>query len=258
MSPKPRPQTLKEIQNLAFTVIIGIAIASFIWYASYFGWFVFSYPHTSFSINTIEHNEAITWEQLKAQNPNMLPTNPWISTRVQFNISVQYWDKVIYPKNLFIFHAEVKNFASETLWYPSLVVFIVDSSNYVRGKYFFQLWGEDNGIKENFQDDFIFYFDVPPDMKGQTFFVKAVLFGKIAHYYPYINDLINTREDEVYGEIPSDWEHAWFITHTETMFTAYPPLTSYLSQVGSIATNSIFIIALAFLTWISEKIKVHL
>jgi len=258
MTSRLRPPTLKEVKNLAFTVGIGLLIAFFIWYSSYFGWFLSAHPSAAFSMQMTEHSKALTWEQLKTQNPNMLPPEPLVSTQVHFNISRQYWDKVIYPKNVFIFHVEVKNLASQTLWYPSQAVFIIDSSNYVRGKYFFQLLGDDSGVKAESSNDFIFYFAVPPDMSGQTFFVRTILFGKIAYSYPALSELMSTREDAVYGELPSDWGRGWFISQTETMFTAYPSLVSYLLQVGSIATNSIFIIALAFLTWISEKIRLSL
>ena len=185
----------------------------------------------------------------------MLKDSWVISTTIKFKISTQFWDKVVHAKNLFIFHIEVENMGSNTLWYSSILVFVVDSTNYVRGKYLIQLWSEDNGIKAQQTSDYILYFDVPDDMKGRDFYVKALLYGKASSNYSPTTDLIGMREDDVYGWLPSDWENKWFLSETENNFHAYPSLISYVFQVASIATNTIFIIALAVMLWASEAIK---
>jgi len=178
-----------------------------------------------------------------------------VSTAINFKISTQYWDKVVYAKNLFVFHVEIENTGSLTLWHPSILVFIVDSTDYVRGKYFIQLWSEDNGIKPTNTNDYILYFDVPDDMKGRDFYVKALLYGKASSSYSSFTEPIGLREDDVYGYLPSDWQRNWFLSKTENNFHAYPSLISYVFQVVSIATNTIFIIVLALMLWASEVIK---
>jgi len=252
---KPRPPTLKELQNHALPIIIGILVAFFLWFASYNGWFVFTQPPTPFAIDIIEHSEARTWEQLRDENPNMLIDSWYVSTTIRFEISTQYWDKVVYPKNLFVFHVEVENTWSNSLWHPSVLVFIVDSTNYVRGKYFIQLWSEDSSIKAQQTSDYILYFDVPDDMKGRDFYVKAILYGKGDSSYWPLTDPIGMREDDVYGWLPNDWQGNWFLSETENNFHAYPKLFNYVFQVVSIATNTIFIFVLAIMIWTSEKIK---
>ena len=255
MESKPRPPTLKELQNHALPIALGVLVAFFLWYASYNGWFVFTQPPTPFAIDIIEHSEARTWEQLREENPNMLKDSWYVWTDIRFEIATQYWDKVVYPKNLFVFHIEVENMKSDTLWYPSVVVFIVDSTNYVRGKYSIQLWSEDNGIKAQQTSNYILYFDVPNDMKGRGFYIKALLYGKTISSYSPSTDPIGMREDEVYGWLPNDSQGNWFLSKTENNFHAYPSLVSYVFQVVSIATNTIFIIVLAVMLWASEVIK---
>lgn len=254
---KPRPPTLKEVQNYALTIGLGLLIAFFIWYASYVGWFIFSNPSTPFTVETVERGKATTWEVLKSDYPQMLWSDVWVSTQIHFNVSMQYWDKVLYPKNLFVFHVNIKNTGSNTLWYPSILVFVVDSSNYVRGKHFIQLWSEDDGIRPEVSKDYILYFDVRDDMKGQNFYLEVILYGKIAHSYPQITiyNELSMQEDEVYGRIPNDYAHEWFLGNTHKMFHSYPSLIPYVFQVGSIATNTVFIVALAIMVWISEKIR---
>lgn len=257
MNSKLRPPTLKEVENYAITVGLGLLIAFFIWYASYVGWFVFGNPPTPFAIDTVERGKAVTWEKLKADHPQMLWSDSWVSTQIHFNLSTQYWDRVLYPKDLFVFHVNIKNVGSNTLWYPSILIFIVDSSNYVRGKHLIQLWSEDDGIRIGASKEYILYFVVPDDMKAQNFFIEAILYGKIAHSYPQITiyNELSMREDEVYGRIPNDYDHKWFLSKTEKMYHSHPSLIPYVFQVGSIATNTVFIIVLAIMVWISEKIK---
>ena len=252
---KPRPPTLKELQNQVLPIGLGILVAFSLWYASYNGWFVFSRPPTPFSVDIIEHSEARTWEQLREENPNMLKDSWHASTTIKLKISTQYLDRVVYAKNLFVFHTEVENTGSYTLWYSSILVFIIDSTNYVRGKYLIQLWSEDNGIKSQQTSDYILYFNVPDDMKGRDFYVKALLYGEVGSSYSPHTELIGMREDDVYGWLPNDWGNRWFLSKTENNFHAYPSLIFYVFQVGSIATNMVFIVALAIMLWASEKIK---
>lgn len=196
--------------------------------------------------------------QLREENPNMLKDTWDVLTTVNFKISTQYGDKVVYAKNLFVFHVEIENTGSPTVWHPSILVFIVDSTDYVRGKYIIQLWSEDNGIKPKNTSDYILYFDVPDDMKGRDFYVKALLYGKVSSSYSSSTEPIGLREDDVYGWLPSDWENKWFLSNTESNFHAYPSLVSYVFQVVSIATNTIFVFVLALMIWASEKIKENL
>ena len=185
----------------------------------------------------------------------MLKDSWYVSTTINSEISTQYWDKVVYPKSLFVFHVEIENTGSNTLWHSSILVLIVDSSNYVRGKYLIQLWSEDNGIKAKNTSNYILYFDVPDDMKGRDFYVKALLYGKVGSSYSTSTDLIGMREDDVYGWLPSDWQHEWFLSKTENNFHAYPSLVYYVFQVVSFATNFIFVIVLAVMLWASEVIR---
>lgn len=253
---KPRPPTLKELKNYILTISLGLIIAFFIWYASYLGWFVFSNPATPFTVETSERNNAVTWEKLKTDYPNMYRSD-LISTQVHFNLSVQYWDKILYPKDSFTFHVTIKNSPSNALWYQSILVFIVDSADYVRGKHLVQLWSEDDGIPEDMSKEYIMYFNVPDDMKAQNFYVTALLYGKLDSSYPYITEStkLAMRDDQIYGKIPDDNDHEWFLSETTKMFHTYPSLIPYVFQVGSIATNTAFIIALALMIWASEKIK---
>ena len=260
MDSKFRPPTLKEIQNYAITIGLGLLIAFFVWYASYVGWFIFNNPPTPFVIKTVDRSEAIAWETLKKDYPHMLWPDTWASTQVYFNISTYYWDEVLYPKNLFVFRINIKNTGKDTLWYPTILIFIVDSSNYVRGKHLLQLWSEDDGIESNTSKEYIFYFNVPQDMKAQNFFIEAILYGMIAYNYPQISvyNELPMYENDVYGRIPNDYDHRWFISRTERMYHSYPSVIPYVFQVSSIATNTVFIIFLATMVWISERIKAFL
>ena len=185
----------------------------------------------------------------------MLKDSWSVLTTINFKISTQYWDKVVYAKNSYVFHVEIENTGSLTLWHPSILVFIVDSTDYVRGKYLIQLWSEDNGIKPKNTSDYILYFNVPEDMKGRDFYVKALLYGRVSSTYSSSIEQIGLREDDVYGYLPSDWQNNWFLSKTENNFHTYPSLISYVFQVVSIATNAIFIIILALMLWASEVIK---
>jgi len=94
-------------------------------------------------------------------------------------------------------------------------------------------------------------------MQGENFYVEAVLYGITASSYPW-NPQLPMYEDKIYGRLPNDYSHQWFLGKTEKSYSAYPSIVPYVFQVSSIATNSILIIALAIMSWISERIKAWL
>lgn len=187
----------------------------------------------------------------------MLWSDTFFPTQIHFNLSTQYWDKVLYPKDLFVLRVSIKNSGSNTLWYPSILILIIDSSDLVRGKHFIQLWSADDSIKPGVSKEYILYFHVPDDMKAQNFFAEAVLYGKIEYSCPQItmyNQLL-MLENKIYGTIPEDPNRNWLLAETNGFFHSYPPCVPYVFQVISIATNTLFTAILVIMVRTSEKTK---
>jgi hypothetical protein len=112
---------------------------------------------------------------------------------------------------------------------------------------------QDDGIKGGASAEYVFYCDVPDDLKGQNLIVNVFVYGEfVGNNHPSLS----TTQDSVYGTIPNDYDKVWSVAKTEQQtYPTYPSLVPYLWQGGSIATNILFIISLAVVVHITGKIK---
>jgi len=247
------PPKWSDIRGQAITVVIGLLVAILLWYSSYVGWFVSGNPVASFQVETVSRDKALTWSQLNTKYPKMFSSNQFLPRQVSVNVSAQYWEKVLYPKNLFFLHIVLKNSQKATFWHLSILVFLVDSSSdYVRGKHLFQLTSQDDGVKGEASTEYVSYCEVPDDLKGQSLIVKVFLYGE---FVGGSLQSLSTSEDDIYGTIPGDHQSNWSIDKTESQYHTFPSLIPYLLQGGSIATNALFIISLVTMVHVREKIK---
>jgi hypothetical protein len=242
--------SLSEAKTYLVMISLGLIINFIFWHLSFNGWYFYNIPEGSFSLNNIDVNNAMTLETLLDKYEYIKPDR-YIYEQMEIVTYVQPMDKMIYPKDHFVFEVTIKNNNDrDTLWYPSMLVLITDSRDYVRGKTFIQLLSEDNGIKSGETKIFIFFFKVPEDMKGDNIYVDVSLYGE--SYYEYSSysaseDILSTVIDDTYGQLPCDYQKNLYLGTIQTRFKTFPSYQDYVFlQPISMITSLIPILLLIF------------
>lgn len=251
---------IPQAKTYLVTFVLGIMIAFMIWGLSYIGWFRFGTPVNSFPVRHVNSDKAVTLETLLQEHQFIQPQGMKSSDDVDLDITVDYWDKLFYPKDLFLVRTSVTNNYGHTLWYPTILVLVMDSRDYVRGKTIIELWGEDNAIENEQTVVYSFHFKVPEDMQGDNVFIRAFLYGEFSYEYPYhgnVGDILPTTEDDVYGRLPYDSDRDRFLSSISGKFKTYPPFANYVFQVVSVIGTfvSVFLFTLSFMAILGEKLR---
>jgi hypothetical protein len=167
------------------------------------------------------------WDNFKTTqpqlDPSLLVSNPLLAlSGVSVNVSaMSATEEILQPKTVVPLHVSVSTVLSNSysLKLPSLVIFLLDQNDRIRGKVYTQQSSPDFFIAGQNQTDYTFWFKVPSDMQNQPIRIIVELFG-IVDYSSSINyqNIYSNVNDAVYGSFPQ-WQ--------------YPLSGSYFRLMGS-------------------------
>ena len=254
------PET-EEAKTYIITLGLGILISFIFWGLSYHGWGIFHYPGDSFPISIIDINKAVGLETLLSDNDRIRPFEP-SQGAPEIRIYINYWDKILYAKNQLVFKTLIENKYSDPFWYPSILVLIMDSRDYVRGKTLIQLIGDGNGIPASGIALYSFHFQIPDDIRGEPIYIKVFLYGERAREYPghtSMSEILEIREYGAYGRLPYDIQGR-FTQNKDAIFRTFALLKKYMFNIYPIASSIVapILFTLSFRQIIGEKLKIFL
>jgi hypothetical protein len=290
----------KKLESKKVLKGIIVFVAIFLGLTFLFGWvfyngFFFGIPSSATYLTNFNNlDRTVTWDTFKANHTQIDPK------LVQPSSSVLYqdvWVKVsgestVRPHNYFSFHVSYGTnfmvnqqyypYSKATLKQPSLLIFLLDQSDRIRGKLYTIQGSSDFSMNGNNATDNTFWFKIPDDMQNQPISIVVEVFGievqnsNNGYYYNYgtnNHDAYSDTVDDVYGSIPSPQSNYLQQGYVNMNFLAYdrvqmhtPTSVSILDLAGYselIATAITGVFAVFYLTrnrtkqwWTKNKVYV--
>ena len=273
-------ESKKVLKGLILFVAIFFVLNIMIGWVFYNGFF-FGVPSSATYLTNYDNlDRTVTWDNFKANHTQIDPKLVQPSSSISLPPDV--WVKVsgesiVRPHNLFSFHVsygtnfevnqQYNPYSKATLKQPSLLIFLLDQNDRIRGKLYTIQGSADSTMNGNNRTDTTFWFKIPDDMQNQPISVIVEVFGieiSSSNYGFNYNYGINNHDaysdsvDDAYGSIPAPQSQYLQQGYVNLNFLAYdrvqmhtPTSVSVLDLAGYsdlVATAITGIFAVFYLT----------
>lgn len=207
--PKELKRAIRLVMIWVVVFIFGLAVVGGVLYTGITG-----VPSSAtYLTNFNDLDTTKLWDNFKTSqpqlDPSLLESSALVSSGVWVNVSAMgLGEELFQPKTVISFHVSISTVLGySSLKLPSLLVFLLDQNDRIRGKLYAQQSSPDFFVAGQNKTDYTFWFRVPSDMQNHEISIIVELFG-IVDYSSSINyqNLYSNANDAVYGSLPS-WQY---------------------------------------------------
>jgi hypothetical protein len=221
MQKRRETRKAKEILRNFGIFLVILLVVSFLYGELFYNGFFFGVPSAVTYVEPYSNLASKAWDEFITNHTQLDPKNLQSMHGVWLTVSDVNWkESATRPHDYFSFDVSYgtnfevypQTYSTGTLQQPSLLIFILDQNDRIRGKLYSIQSSADFIMSGDNETDATFWFKIPSDMQNQQITIIAELFGVYTTnpnnnynsysgeytHFPYIDSY-----DDVYGNIPA-------------------------------------------------------